>query len=240
MVLEFGGGLHDVYNGAKLGYPKKLNMVGFGRISIWGEVLYFLIISYTYYFKEVNIMNKNITSKEQILNMSRELIKRKGFNSINIRTIADACNIAIGSIYNYFNSKEELTISIIGSIWLDIFHPSNICIQSDSFIEVIDIIFKSIEKGNKEYPNFFLMHSSILFGKNKTKAIGMMNNIKTHIREGLYKNLINDKNVRKDAFNESFTAEKFTDIVLSFIISAMSREDYDSSGIKEIIKRSIY
>ncbi len=34
MVLEFGGGLHDVYNGAKLGYPKKLNMVGFGRISI--------------------------------------------------------------------------------------------------------------------------------------------------------------------------------------------------------------
>ena len=33
-VLEFGGGLHDIYNGAKLGYPRKLNMAGFGRISI--------------------------------------------------------------------------------------------------------------------------------------------------------------------------------------------------------------
>ena len=108
-------------------------------------------------------MNKNITSKEEILNISRELIKKKGFNSINIRTIAENCNIAIGSIYNYFNSKEELTISIIGSIWLDIFHPSNICIQSNSFMEVIDTIFKSIEKGNKEYPNFFLMHSTIFF-----------------------------------------------------------------------------
>ena len=36
-------------------------------------------------------MNKNITSKEEILNISRELIKKKGFNSINIRTIAERC-----------------------------------------------------------------------------------------------------------------------------------------------------
>ncbi|CRF31827.1 hypothetical protein BRSU_0400 [Brachyspira suanatina] len=34
IMLEFGGGLHDVYDGAKLGYPKKLNTAGFGRISI--------------------------------------------------------------------------------------------------------------------------------------------------------------------------------------------------------------
>ena len=40
MVLAFGGGLHDVYNGAKLGYPRKLNMAGFGRISI-GTRYYF-------------------------------------------------------------------------------------------------------------------------------------------------------------------------------------------------------
>lgn len=34
IVLEFGGGLHDIFNGAELGYPKKLNMVGFGRMSM--------------------------------------------------------------------------------------------------------------------------------------------------------------------------------------------------------------
>ena len=34
IVLEFGGGLHDICNGSKLGYPKKLNMAGFGRISV--------------------------------------------------------------------------------------------------------------------------------------------------------------------------------------------------------------
>lgn len=40
IVIEFGGGLHDIINGPKLGYPRKLNMAGFGRISI-GTRYYF-------------------------------------------------------------------------------------------------------------------------------------------------------------------------------------------------------
>ncbi|MEI0558043.1 hypothetical protein [Brachyspira intermedia] len=34
IVLEFGGGLHDIFNGKILGYPPKLNMAGFGRMSM--------------------------------------------------------------------------------------------------------------------------------------------------------------------------------------------------------------
>lgn len=34
IVLEFGGGLHDIFDGSKLGYPTKLNTAGFGRMSM--------------------------------------------------------------------------------------------------------------------------------------------------------------------------------------------------------------
>ena len=37
IVLEFGGGMHFVHNGAELGYPAKINKAGFGRISIGGR-----------------------------------------------------------------------------------------------------------------------------------------------------------------------------------------------------------
>ena len=40
MVLEFGGGIHLVPEGEKLGYHKKINKAGFGRISI-GARYYF-------------------------------------------------------------------------------------------------------------------------------------------------------------------------------------------------------
>ena len=34
IVLEFVGGLHDIFNGKILEYPQKLNMAGFGRMSL--------------------------------------------------------------------------------------------------------------------------------------------------------------------------------------------------------------
>lgn len=185
-------------------------------------------------------MNNIVTSKEEILRVSRELIKKKGLNSINMRSLAEASNIAVGSIYNYFKSKEELTIEVIGSVWFDIFHPSHVCFNSDNFIETIDTIFKSLEKGSKKYPGFFSMHSTMMFGKNKNKGINMMNHIKQHIREGLYKTLMKDIKVRKDAFDNNFDANKFIDTIFSFIISSMINGDYDSYVIKEIIRRTIY
>lgn len=37
ILLEFGGGLHIVIDGKNLGYPAKVNKVGFGRISLGGR-----------------------------------------------------------------------------------------------------------------------------------------------------------------------------------------------------------
>ena len=77
-------------------------------------------------------------SKEEILKASRELIKKKGLNSINMRSLAEAANISVGSIYNFFKSKDELTIAVISSVWFDIFHTQNISLESDNFINIID------------------------------------------------------------------------------------------------------
>ena len=185
-------------------------------------------------------MNNAVTSKEDILKASRELIRKKGHNSINMRSVADEANIAVGSIYNYFKSKEELTIAVIVSVWFDIFHSSNTSLESDNFVNSVETIFKNLEKGNKKYPNFFAEHSSIIFVKNKKNTVKMMKDMVKHIKDSLHKTLINDKNVREDAFNDNLSAEKFIDIIFSFIMTSMMKGNYDSSSIKEIIKRTIY
>lgn len=185
-------------------------------------------------------MNNIVTSKEEILKVSRELIKKRGLNAINMRSLAEASNIAVGSIYNYFKSKEELTIAIISSVWFDIFHPSNICLESDNFIRTIEDIFVCLEKGSKKYPNFFSLHSTIIFGKNKNKGVDTMRGVIKHMKDGLYKTLMNDKNIREDAFDNNFDANKFIDTIFSFILSSIMNGNYDSSTIKEIIRRTIY
>ena len=45
-------------------------------------------------------MNTIVTSKEDILKNSRELIREKGWTAVSIRSVASACGVSVGSIYN--------------------------------------------------------------------------------------------------------------------------------------------
>ena len=62
-------------------------------------------------------MNTVVTSKEEILSISRQLMQQKGWASVNIRSVAAACGVSIGSIYNYFDSKSALIKAIVESVW---------------------------------------------------------------------------------------------------------------------------
>ena len=60
-------------------------------------------------------MNTVVTSKEEILKTSRELLQKQGWSAVNIRSVAAACGVSVGSIYNYFSSKTELIGTIVES-----------------------------------------------------------------------------------------------------------------------------
>ena len=67
-------------------------------------------------------MNPMATSKENILQISRKLIQQNGWAGVNIRSVAAACGVSVGCIYNYFESKTDLLSATVESIWSDIFH----------------------------------------------------------------------------------------------------------------------
>jgi TetR/AcrR family fatty acid metabolism transcriptional regulator len=52
------------------------------------------------------------TKKQLILKVANEVFAEKGFNETTISQIAQKANIAEGSIYDYFNNKEDLLFSI--------------------------------------------------------------------------------------------------------------------------------
>lgn len=62
-------------------------------------------------------MNTVVTSKEEILKNSRVLIQQQGWSAVSIRSVAAACGVSVGSIYNYFDSKADLMGATIESVW---------------------------------------------------------------------------------------------------------------------------
>lgn len=198
------------------------------------------IIMNRVHFERERELNKIVTSKEEILHASRALIQKQGWKAINIRTVAKECNISIGSVYNYFENKADLITATVESVWYDIFHLSENMFSFDDFSCCIAWVFSSMKKGEERYPGFFTLHSMSFMEEEKSSGQERMAQSWLHIKKGLYCVLLHDPKVKADAFDESFTQEKFIDIIFSLILSALIRRDYDCSGITGMIRRVLY
>jgi len=46
--------------------------------------------------------------KERLIAEAEKQIEASGYNAVNIRSVAKACGVGVGTVYNYFPSKEAL------------------------------------------------------------------------------------------------------------------------------------
>ena len=189
---------------------------------------------------EVVRLNSIVTSKEEILKTSRELIQREGWSAINIRSVAAACGVSVGSIYNYFESKAALVSATVESVWCEIFHrPEDGSVFQDT-LACITWLYGRMEYGCKQYPGFFTLHSLSFLGEDKSDGRRKMQQTWQHMLDGLCSVLKRDANVRPDAFTEQFTMEKCADLLFSLMLSALLRQDYDPTVVLEIVRRTLY
>ena len=185
-------------------------------------------------------MNTVVTSKDEILKISRELIRQQGWSALSIRSVAAACGVSVGSIYNYFDSKAVLLGATVESVWCEIFHcPEQEAVFQDTQACII-WMYERMNYGCKQYPGFFTLHSLGFLRENKSDGRRRMQQTWQHILSGLCSVLKRDAKVRPDAFTEQFTAEKFADVLFSLILSALLRQDYDPSAVLEIVRRTLY
>lgn len=61
-----------------------------------------------------------------------------------------------------------------------------------------------------------------------------------HILDELRAVLLRDPKVRADAFTGDLTPDAFAQVLFSLMLSAAVRQDFDSSAVLEIVRRTIY
>ena len=185
-------------------------------------------------------VNTVVTSKEDILKTSRELIQSQGWSAINIRSVAAACGVSVGSIYNYFDSKAALVSATVESVWHEIFHRPEGRAAFQDTRACIAWMYGQMEYGRKQYPGFFTLHSLGFMGEEKAGGAQRMRQTWRHILEELCTVLKRDARIRTGAFTEQFTRERFADVLFSLMLSALLREDYDPAAVLEIVCRTLY
>lgn len=184
-------------------------------------------------------MNKTITSEKDILDISKRIASEKGLQAITMRSVAKECDVAVGSIYNYYASKNDLLIATIASIWQEIIQD-NLLQQSSGFIENVQRLFECIQSGSKKYPFFFSLHSISLAENGKEKGRMAMHQYFQNIKKYLLTSLKEDKNIKKDVFNQTFQEEQFIDFVFSNLISLLLHKEQSCDFLLIVIQKIIY
>lgn len=179
-------------------------------------------------------------SREFILSVSRRIISEQGFDALNIRCVASACQVAIGSVYNYFPSKGDLVCAVVENVWRDIFHMSDSPHSFSSFPECVNWLFCRIKKGCEEYPEFFTLHSMSFAASEKEKGRAVMNRYFGHIRQNLLNVLCRDRDVCPDVFGPSLTRQAFVEMVFSLLIGQLLQKKENCSDLLELISQCLY
>ena len=76
------------------------------------------ILSLNEHVQKGDVMPKIIENPEQrMAEEARKQIRQSGYSAMTIRSVAKACGIGVGTVYNYFPSKEDLLAACMLEDW---------------------------------------------------------------------------------------------------------------------------
>ena len=102
--------------------------------------------------------------REKLIAAARDQALHVGYAGVTIRSVAKACDLGVGTVYNYFKSKEELIHMFMYEDWLKSVEVIQACSeQTDSPEELLRCIYRELYRFMEE-------HQCLLTDKNAAKV----------------------------------------------------------------------
>lgn len=94
--------------------------------------------------------------RESLIAEAKKQVLQNGFSALSIRSVAKACGIATGTVYNYFESKEMLVASFMAEDWLTAVQTMKSRCQGDSdAVSVLETIHDGLSSYISEHQPLF-------------------------------------------------------------------------------------
>ena len=95
--------------------------------------------------------------KKLILITAKEILYNEGFKRFSMRTLSKKCGIALGTIYNYYSTKEELIIEMMTDYWKEKFYILQDIVNSNDTLYIkLNEIFNELSIFIKTFKEIWL------------------------------------------------------------------------------------
>lgn len=104
-------------------------------------------------------------AKEKILAVARKQLFENGYPGLALREVASQSSMAVGTIYNYFPSKDMLVASIMAQDWqLSLITMSKACEVATSVEQGVKAIYDAIREYVKLYEPIWNEYKGVAVG----------------------------------------------------------------------------
>ncbi|MGL5614817.1 MAG: TetR/AcrR family transcriptional regulator [Sarcina sp.] len=182
-------------------------------------------------------MSKQLENAESlILEVAKKIAKEEGISSISMRKIANECEIALGSIYNYYPTKMDIIFVILEEFWIN-------CLvnfkeeKENDFYEEIERLYFHIYNELENFKSSFLRDLSTLSGKDKSAGKKKELEFKGKLIEFFLKILNNhEKEFNERAFNK-FEKRRFVEFIVEEFLMMLKKPEDDYRFFDYVIRK---
>lgn len=186
-------------------------------------------------------MHPNVTSKEKLLLAAKELAKTEGLSALQMRLLASAAGVAVGSVYNYFPSKNALLTAVVTSIWFDMLHnETEENTKNIDFCHAVSHLFSQMQKGIAAYPDFFTAHRVIFEESEKENALKLRESTFSHIEKNLLSALETDPRIRPNVFDSNLTQKALVSFTFTHLLALWNSGAKDCDTLIAILSKILY
>ena len=105
--------------------------------------------------------------RERLIAEAKYQVNKHGYAGMTIRSVAKECGVGIGTVYNYFKSKEDLIFAFMHEAWLESLSNMRRCAETTDSPEVL------LRCVHGEIQKYVDDHKRLLTDKNAEKVFSL-------------------------------------------------------------------
>lgn len=179
---------------------------------------------------------KNETLRGLLLDKAREIVETLGTEGLTMRLLAARANVASGTVYNYFDSKEEVLLALTESYWENVAQELKRSLRPGRFTEQMQQAFAFLGERVRNEGGAWMAGLGGVRVSGRERMRGKQTAVPAEMAEWLAQ----DEGIRPGVWTESFTREAFAAFVFENMLGRIHGGRSEIGFFVEAVGRILY
>ena len=186
-------------------------------------------------------MTQRATSREELLDAAYGIAAQHGLAALSVRGLAREAGVAVGTVYNYFPSKEDLTVAtaqryFARAFYEDFCHPA----PDEGFVAYCRRMAERMDETLEEFRTRWLVGVESLPAAERVAARLREERQLEHVERGLVQVFERDPRIDRSALPSGVDARSVCAFALDAVMAALRDRRHGCPVLFYLLERALY